>query len=88
MKATIAKDILQDQVVTGHPYAALTVPPFAEAIGIPHANPEVIFVPDDPALAEYRSDFANSVLLFEEREPFDAEQTDKSEKAQKKLTGG
>ncbi len=85
LKATIAKDILQDQVVTGHPYAALTVPPFAEALGIPHANPEIVFVPEDPALGKYRSDFANSVLLFEEREPFDAEQTDKSEKAQKKL---
>lgn len=84
LKATIAKDILQDQVVTGHPYAALTVPPFAEALGIPHANPEIVFVPDDTALGEYRKDFANSVLLFEEREPFGAN-TDRSEKAQRKL---
>lgn len=85
LKATIAKDILQDQVVTGHPYAALTVPPFAEALGIPHANPEIVFVPDDVALGDYRSDFANSVLLFEEREPLDTKNTDNSEKAQKKL---
>lgn len=85
LKATIAKDILQDQVVTGHPYAALTVPPFAQALGIPHANPEVVFVPDDNALGEYKKDFANTILLFEEREPLDADNTDKSEKAQKEL---
>ncbi|MDB5250124.1 MAG: hypothetical protein JWQ40_4518 [Segetibacter sp.] len=84
LRKTIAKDILQDQVVTGHPYAALTVPPFAKALDIPHANPQIVFVPDDPALGSYRGDFANSVLLFEEREP-DSLKTDNSEKAQSKL---
>jgi len=85
LKATIAKDILQDQVVTGHPYAALTVPPFAQALGIPHSNPQIVYVPDDTALGEYRKDFGNSVLLFEEREPLDAIDTDNTEKTQRKL---
>src|SRR6478672_2489471 len=66
LKKTIAKDILQEQVATGHPFAALTVPPFAEALGIPHSNPEIVYVADDPDLGEFRTEFANSVLLLEE----------------------
>ncbi|SHN27471.1 BamA/TamA family outer membrane protein [Chitinophaga sp. CF418] len=85
LRATIAKDILQDQVVTAHPYSSLTVPPLAEALGIPHANPQIIYIPDDPALGEYRKDFANAVFLFEEREPEDASRTDNTEKTQRKL---
>lgn len=85
LKATIAKDILQDQVITSHPYAALTVPPLAKALGILHTNPQIVYVPDDPALGKYRADFANSVLLFEEREPAGAPDTDNTEKAQKKV---
>ncbi|HEX8279076.1 MAG TPA: hypothetical protein VF540_10295, partial [Segetibacter sp.] len=85
LRKTVAKDILQDQVATGHPYSALTVPPFAAALNIPHSNPEIVYVPDDPALGEYRADFANSVLLFEEREAVDTIKSDNSEKAQEEL---
>src|SRR5215203_5078522 len=85
LKGTIAKDILQDQVVTSHPYAALTVPLFAEALGVLHTNPQIVYVPDDPALGEYRADFANTVLLFEEREPDGVVDTDNTEKSQKKV---
>ncbi len=85
LRPTIAKDILQDQVSASHPYAALTVPPLAEVLHIPHAHPEIVYVPDDPALGEYRKDFANQVFLFEEREPLDADKTDNTEKAQSRL---
>lgn len=85
LRATIAKDILQDQVVTAHPYSSLTVPPLATALGIPHANPQIVYVPDDTALGIYRKDFANAVFLLEEREPLDAERTDNTAKTQRKL---
>ncbi|HEX8660073.1 MAG TPA: hypothetical protein VF690_21190, partial [Hymenobacter sp.] len=85
LRPTIAKDILQDQVSASHPYSALAVPPLAKALRIPHANPEIVYVPDDPALGKYRQDFANQVFLFEEREPLDAEKTDNTEKAQARL---
>jgi hypothetical protein len=85
LRPTIAKDILQDQVSASHPYSALVVPPLAQALDIPHANPQIVFVPDDPALGQYRQDFANQVFLFEEREPLDADKTDNTEKAQKRL---
>jgi len=85
LRPTIAKDILQDQVSASHPYAAVVVPPLAAALGIPHANPEIVFVPDDPALGPYRQDFANQVFLLEEREPLDADKTDNTEKTQNRL---
>jgi len=85
LRPTIAKDIVQDQISAEHPFAALTVPIMAEALGIPHAHPKVVYVPDDPALGQYRKEFANQVFLFEEREPLDADKTDNTPKAQRKI---
>jgi hypothetical protein len=85
LKPTIAKKIVQDQVSTGHPFAALVVPPLAAALHIPHANPEIVYIGDDPGLMEYRKDFANAPYLFEEREPVDIDDTDNTEKVQRKL---
>jgi hypothetical protein len=84
LRATIAKDIAQDQVSTNHPFASLVVPDLAAALGLPHAKPEIVYVGDDPGLKEYRKDFANAVYLIEERSPFE-EETDNTEKAQKKI---
>jgi hypothetical protein len=85
LRPTVAKDILQDQVSAAHPFSALTVPILAEALGVPHSNPKIVFVPDDPAFGEYQKDFANQVFLFEEREPLDAEKTNNTDKVQRKL---
>jgi len=84
LRPTVAAAIIQDQISAEHPFAALTVPPLAKALDVPHANPQIVYVPDDPALGEFRKDFANQVFLFEEREPGD-EKTDNTPKAQKKL---
>jgi hypothetical protein len=85
LRGTIVEDVLQDAVTTSHPYAALTVPPMAEALGIPHSHPQIVYVPDDPALGKYRKEFANQVFLFEEQKPLDGTKTDKTEKVQDKL---
>ncbi|GAB3016436.1 BamA/TamA family outer membrane protein [Spirosoma pulveris] len=71
LRETIAKDVLQDEISAGHPFAPLVVPTLAEAIGIPHANPRLVYVPDDPALGIYQADFGKTVCLFEERNPGD-----------------
>lgn len=67
LRGTFAQDLVQDQISASHPYAALVVPALAEAAGIYHTNPKVVFIPDDPALGLYRRDFANTLALFEER---------------------
>jgi hypothetical protein len=66
-RKTFAQDLVQDQISAAHPYAALVVPALAEAAGIYHTNPEVVFIPDDPHFGIYRKEFANTLMLFEER---------------------
>ncbi|MBC7920265.1 MAG: metallophosphoesterase [Ferruginibacter sp.] len=68
LRRTLAADIVQDQISAAHPYAALTVPILAEAAGVAHTNPKLVFIADDPRLGEYRSAFANTLALFEERD--------------------
>ncbi len=69
LRGTVAKNVVQDQISAANPYAPLTIPTMAGTVGVPHANPVIMYVPDDTALGPYRKDFANTVCLFEEREP-------------------
>jgi hypothetical protein len=85
LRAGLTKAIIQDQTTTANPFASLTVPPMADALGIPHSNPEIVYVGDDPALGKFSDDYKNSVFLFEEREPLESEDTDNTKKVQKKL---
>ncbi|QQL49082.1 BamA/TamA family outer membrane protein [Mucilaginibacter ginkgonis] len=85
LRKTIVKDILQDEVSTSHPFSALVVPPLAEALSIPHSNPQIVYVADDPGLGKFRQEYANHVFLFEERDPLDVDKTDNTDKAEKKL---
>ncbi|RYY37535.1 MAG: hypothetical protein EOP46_02335, partial [Sphingobacteriaceae bacterium] len=84
LKKTIARDILQDQISSMHPFGALAVPLLAEALGIPHSNPEIVYVADETGLGEYRKEFAHQVFMFEEREPLDAEKTYNTDKVKEK----
>lgn len=74
-RRTFVKDIIVDGVSASYPYAALSIPVLASAAGVPHANPELVYIPDDPALLQYRSDFANGLYIFEEREPGEFKKT-------------
>jgi len=69
------KDLVTDGVSASYPYAALSIPPMAAALQIPHANPRLVFVPDDPRLGKFRTDFANLFCLIEEREPGNGKKT-------------
>ncbi len=67
MQNTLAEDVVQDGISASHPYASVTVPKLAEAAGVMHTNPKLVWVPDDPRLGIYKDDIANGVFLFEER---------------------
>lgn len=69
LRGTIAKKIVQDQISAAQPYAPLTVPILADALHVPHANPRIVYIPNDPALGIYQTSFANTICVFEEREP-------------------
>lgn len=83
LRETFAKDIIKDNMSAQHPFSALVVPVLADAAGIPHSNPIIGWVSPDPNLGEYQSTFANTLCLFEEREP--AGDSDSSPKMDKKL---
>jgi len=85
LKKTIVKDIVQDQIATGHPFSYLIVPPLADALGLLHANPEIVYVGDDPALGEYRKDFANAAYLLEERSPDGYKKSDNTAKVREEI---
>lgn len=76
LRKTFAQDLIQDQISAAHPYAALVIPPLAEAAGIYHTNPRLVYIPDDPRLHAYRKTFANSLALFEERPDEDWSEAD------------
>ena len=67
LRGTIVSDVVDDVMASLHPYGALLVPPLAEAAGIYHAHPKVVYVPDDPRLGIYRDKFAGRIMMFENR---------------------
>lgn len=73
-KGSFIEHLANDQIATNHPYAALTVPPMAEAAKIFHTNPKYYVVPYNERLGEYNETFANTLCLLEERP--DETQTD------------
>jgi hypothetical protein len=66
-QGVLSSGIIKDLNSASHPYAAFTVPELANALHIPVGNPELFFVPDDPAFGFYRQLFAGKVCLLEEK---------------------
>jgi len=81
-----AKDIVTDGVSASYPYAALSVPPFASAVHVPHASPRLVYVPDDPRLGKFRADYGNLFAFIEEREPGNGKKTLNTDDMEKKIT--
>jgi hypothetical protein len=59
--------LVRDQTSVIHPYGAFIIAHMAEAAGLLHTNPRLFVVPNDPALGEYQKEFANMLVLIEER---------------------
>ena len=58
--------LLRDATSATHPGAAVILPVLAEAAGIPHTQPRLVVMPDDPRLGQFRATFANQLGTFEE----------------------
>jgi hypothetical protein len=67
MRGTVVESVVADGIAGSHPYASVAIAPLADAVGVLHTSPRLVYVPDDPALGVYRPDFANTLCLFEER---------------------
>jgi hypothetical protein len=65
LRGSIAGDLYRDITTTSqHPTAALVVAPLLDAVGVPHATPELFVMPDDPRLGKFR-DFAGVLGMME-----------------------
>ena len=64
---TFANDIIQDQISSSNPYAPLAVAALAEAAGIYHTHPAIVYVQEAVNLDSFNTGFANTLCLFEER---------------------
>ncbi len=67
LQETLARSIVQDQISSAHPYAALVVAPLAKALGVIYAEPRLVILPDDLKLGEFQAEFRNVLGFIEER---------------------
>ncbi|MCX2738808.1 hypothetical protein [Pontibacter anaerobius] len=67
-RKTFVANILRDQISAANPYGALILPPMAEAAGIPHATPRLVYVrPNDADFGEYEEVASDKVYMLEEK---------------------
>jgi hypothetical protein len=63
---TIADRVVQDQISSAYPAGPLVAGPIMDAVGILNAKVRFVIMPDDPALGEFRSEFAGLLGTFQE----------------------
>lgn len=66
IRTDMAEDVVQDQMSASNPYAALAVPRIADAAGIYHTNPSLVYLKKESFPEKY-SDQSEGIYLFEER---------------------
>ncbi|MCH8963034.1 MAG: hypothetical protein IH820_17415, partial [Bacteroidetes bacterium] len=64
---TFIAPVMQDGLSYAHPYSAIPVPKMADAVGVYHTNPRLVYVPDDPRLGIYQDLVGSTLMIFEER---------------------
>ncbi len=67
LRKTFAVSLVQDQISASYPYASLVVPTLADAGGVYHTNPRLVYVPHDPILGRFKDEFGGLLALYEER---------------------
>ncbi len=66
LRNTLVSDVLQDQISSSNPLAALIVVPALESVDVLQVKPMLCVLPDDARLGEFRKDFAGMPGMIEE----------------------
>lgn len=69
VRRTLIRKASQDFISAAFPYGAPVAGALVNAVGIPAARPVIFFVADDTTFGQYRSLFANTICMLEERDP-------------------
>jgi len=65
LKGTLFENLIHDGVSASYPYSVLSIGTLARAAGVPFFPNTVVYIPDDPALGEFRSKYKNTLSLLE-----------------------
>lgn len=65
--STFIADLARDQTSSQHPGAPPVAATLMEAAGVLHTEQQLVVLPDDPRLGEYRARFANALGYLERR---------------------
>ena len=66
-KLSFSSIVVEDNFLSSHPFASMAVPHLASKAGVYHTNPDMYYVPKQPALGEHNDLFGGEVYLIEER---------------------
>ena len=65
---TFVQDMIEDQVIGAtNPYGAMVIPRLADAAGVYHTNPRIVYLPKQQLLGDYNETLGDQLYLFEER---------------------
>ena len=65
LRNSLVNDIIQDQISSANPYAALVAVPIISAVGILQAKPQLVYLPDKLKLGKYRKEFGGLLGMIE-----------------------
>lgn len=65
LRESLVASVIQDQISSANPYAPLIVAPLLREVEILQAEPHLVFMPDSPALGEFREEFGNILGMIE-----------------------
>jgi hypothetical protein len=66
LQDTFVESLVRDQMSAQHPGGSLVADELAKAVGVPTVPVRLVVLPDDPALGEFRKEFAGIVGTFSE----------------------
>lgn len=75
LRGGFTRDVVEDGISGSYPFASLSMSPMATAARIPTIRRKLVYVPDDPRLERFRSDFHDRMAILEEREPLNVKET-------------
>jgi len=85
LRQTFAKDVVEQGISASYPYASLSFGPLAQAAGVPYLRRKLVYVPNDPRLQRFRTNFSELPVIMEEREPLGVKKTDNTEEVVLKI---
>jgi hypothetical protein len=68
-KTATIKKIVKDGISAAYPYGILSMGTLSNAAHVPFLKNTLVYIPDGPALGEFRSKFKNFLVFMEEKEP-------------------